>query len=377
MLRRVWRVLPLVGLCGCVSTQELFDDLQDKDPKLRKMAINRLGDRWDKLGDRKKEYKDALLAALNDPVPRVRARAAAWTPLRLGEAAVPHLLDALDDDDPYVSYNAASQLLYMGGISGIGKGDETALCGPLALRIAPALIRFLESPWGTRVGIEVSAAARELGAMGAGIPGAASSVVRVLPTEFSSFGSRTAEALHRLALSAPRSETKPLAKLLRRGYPRRRLGAAMALGWMGARAGEAVPDLVAALEDEDMWVQLSAAISLGRIGRGADTAVPALARLLDDEWDRFRKQAAFALWSGYREETLKRMADDGFRSALDRVLEEAGKCDDKASRVCAQIIKRGLAAHAKVRAEAAAKVGELRELREASGRVEGWRGGGR
>ena len=71
--------------------------------------------------------------------------------------------------------------------------------------------------------------------------------------------------------------------------------AAEAIGALGADAEEAVPDLVAALEDEAELVREDAARALGRVARGADSAVPALVRALDDPNALVREYAVESL----------------------------------------------------------------------------------
>jgi HEAT repeat protein len=68
-----------------------------------------------------------------------------------------------------------------------------------------------------------------------------------------------------------------------------------ALGKIGPDAAEAVPTLVAALNDPEDNVRQSAAEALGMIGPNAAPAVPALVAALNDPEDNVRQSAASAL----------------------------------------------------------------------------------
>jgi hypothetical protein len=84
-----------------------------------------------------------------------------------------------------------------------------------------------------------------------------------------------------------------------------RAWAAYALARLGASAGAALHDLVAAMHDADGGVRTAAASALGRLGPAASSAVPALVAALGDPaeigrnddglMERVRSTAAFAL----------------------------------------------------------------------------------
>jgi hypothetical protein len=57
---------------------------------------------------------------------------------------------------------------------------------------------------------------------------------------------------------------------------------ATGLGKMGAEAAAAVPDLIAALDDDDFWVSEYAIDALGAIGADAESAIPALIEKMKD-----------------------------------------------------------------------------------------------
>jgi HEAT repeat protein len=75
--------------------------------------------------------------------------------------------------------------------------------------------------------------------------------------------------------------------------PNMRYYAAQSLGQFGPEAQSAVPDLIAALKDEDKMVRMGAAYALGEI-RSPD-AVPALQEATKDPEKEVRDAAAFAL----------------------------------------------------------------------------------
>jgi hypothetical protein len=75
--------------------------------------------------------------------------------------------------------------------------------------------------------------------------------------------------------------------------PNMRYWAAQALGGFGKQAEPAVPDLAAALKDEDKTVRMGAAYALGEVG--SKDAEPALAEAGKDPEKEVREAAAFAL----------------------------------------------------------------------------------
>jgi len=74
-----------------------------------------------------------------------------------------------------------------------------------------------------------------------------------------------------------------------------RWGAAKALGIVGSDAKEAVPDLIEALQDKEARVRSSAAYGLGGIGHDAKDAIPDLSKALQDSDKDVRRHAAWAL----------------------------------------------------------------------------------
>jgi HEAT repeat protein len=105
-------------------------------------------------------------------------------------------------------------------------------------------------------------------------------------------------AVEMLSGLAPDS-IKPLRHALKTGKTAIvKANAADALGRIGPRPlgiGEAVPDLIAALKDEDALVRRQAAGALGRLGSRAKSALPALESLRQDADLGVRHLATFGI----------------------------------------------------------------------------------
>jgi TolB-like protein/Flp pilus assembly protein TadD len=82
-----------------------------------------------------------------------------------------------------------------------------------------------------------------------------------------------------------------LTDVLKRGKPHDRVDAFETIGQFGPKAVDAVPALIDALADKELWVQAQAAIALGKIGPAAETAIPALTAMPKDNfvWDEVIK----------------------------------------------------------------------------------------
>jgi HEAT repeat protein len=88
------------------------------------------------------------------------------------------------------------------------------------------------------------------------------------------------EAAAILAAIRPGATLRVLVRLLGHENADIRREAAWALGTIGPRSADAVPDLIAALGDKDPLVVPQAAWALGQIGPRAKDALPALEKLL-------------------------------------------------------------------------------------------------
>lgn len=91
-------------------------------------------------------------------------------------------------------------------------------------------------------------------------------------------------------------QIKPLIDVAaNRSNPRARLSAIRALGAFGPQAGDAVPVLIQALEDESWDGRDAAAEALGAIKQGTPEVIAALVRALQDPDERIRMAAARAM----------------------------------------------------------------------------------
>ena len=74
-----------------------------------------------------------------------------------------------------------------------------------------------------------------------------------------------------------------------------RAAAAWDLIYLGPAAKDAVPSLMAALEDDDLFVRLDAAAAFGHIGPEAALAIPALVQALTNQHRGVRFNSAYSL----------------------------------------------------------------------------------
>src|SRR5207245_11501197 len=74
-----------------------------------------------------------------------------------------------------------------------------------------------------------------------------------------------------------------------------RAAAAWDLLYLGPAAKDAVPSLIAALKDDDLFVRLDAAVAFGHIGPEAAPAIPALMKALTNRHPMVRLNSAYSL----------------------------------------------------------------------------------
>jgi len=281
----------------------------------------------------------AILKALASSGERERAEAA-WALGRLGPAAaaaVPGLVRALGDEHECVRAGAAQALGSLGPAARAALPQLLALVADprqsvrwRALEAAsklgadaasvPALVSALASP-DSYVRAGALWIQRELGPEArAALPALTAAAHDVHP------GVRAVavQALARVGQGDAASLAALVQALRGGGDADYRWKAARALGHLGPQAKEAVPGLVAAVDDENGHVRREAIIALGRIGPDAvAAAAPALMRVLEDPDRDIRQAAAMA---------LGRLQAEAARGALTRHLTD----EDEGVRAAAQ-----------------------------------------
>lgn len=218
-----------------------------------------------------------LIELLRDASPEVRWQAAdllgqAGPAERRDTAAKDALVRALQDDDPHVRAVAASSLSVLGD------------AGPAAI---PVLRDMLTT--GERL-----AALKALVRYGAEAEPAIPRLVDLLHDGDSEVRWRAAMTLGKIGPVA-RNAVPALVAALKDEDALVREHAAEALGDIGPDAKEAVPALTTALRDPDARVRRDAVRSLGQIGVAARSAAPAIRPLLNDKEERVRRAARAAL----------------------------------------------------------------------------------
>lgn len=290
---RDWAALAL----GSVSTDveevlpELMIALQDPNMFLRAAAATSLG----ALGSRAKPAVPQLVQALRDENGGVRCRAAVALG-RMGPMArdaVPTLLRLLEDRETSVSDAAALALEKI-----IGRPEPTAAFAaaargapaapePTTLVPPPLAKPRAEAPApppevsepvsqpSPSAPAESPAAPVDAEAVAARVRG----LMRGLGDEDGAVRWRAAVALGEMGAAAGEA-ARTLADALEDSVDTVRWEAAKALGKLGPAAREAVPGLAAALNESDEVLRSAAATALGQIGQAAQIAVPALIRCL-------------------------------------------------------------------------------------------------
>lgn len=285
---------------------DLIAALHHSQPASRGLAAKLLAQRRE-LGDGVTNALPALVGALRDGHPLVRARAAdALRALRLPqEKVIQGLTIALEDETALVRMAAAEALGELGRpaepvIAALQQRLADAdgfvrvaaakglwqLTGDLRLAV-PVLVAALNDPdahW------RASLALREIG------PAAAADAVPPLltrlRTEVAHRPSRTPQsAAMALACMGPKA-VPGLIELLREREPAVRVGAAVALAGHGSGAAAAVPALLGLLAEPDGECRLAATETLGAIGPPARDALPPLTVLAEVSTDLYQRSTA-------------------------------------------------------------------------------------
>jgi HEAT repeat protein len=258
----------------------------------------------------------ALIEALREENLLVR-RSAAEALRKIGDRSIPALVKALKDSDVKVRRNAINLLIIINyGWSGSSSQAKTAVpqlifllkdsdpdlrrsaadalenIGPEAKTAVPQLILLLKD---SDADVRRSAA-RALGNMGAEAKTVVPQLILLLKDSDAGVRSNAADVLGSIG-AASKTAVPQLILLLKDSDIFVRTSAISALRNMGAEVKAAVPQLILLLKDSDAGVRSNATYLLGNIGAEAKTAVPQLILLLKDSDKFVRSNAAIALGS--------------------------------------------------------------------------------
>ena len=272
---------------------------EDRDARLWAACI------LNKIGREAAEAVPALTKALDDDQVKVRL----YSARALGHmGAVPRetataLIETLDDQNRGVRHDAAATLLILGrkadalavlrralrdGDADVRRSAALAVgrAGPAGVALMPELVQTLrDKDWSVRIYAEKS-----LGKMG---PAAGEAVPRLVSQLKSARWMPEIEAcLEALRDIGPTVEgvVPALVWALTHDDKNARPHAAVALGRV--RAAEAVPDLIAALDDSYATTRMCSARALGEIGPPARRAIPRLTKLARDDEDGLTREVA-------------------------------------------------------------------------------------
>ncbi len=255
---------------------------------------------------------EAAVRALSEALQDSTAGNAAATALgKIGpaaRAAVPALIQAMKDADAQYAVIVALGRIgpdAQAAIPALIKAieDKGELVPPAAVeslaRIGPAAIPPLTAVLREGQPAVRMRAAETLGRIGSAAKAALPALSEALQDANASVRVEAAQALWRISRRTESLLPVLLEALKSDRQAAERAGNALvaiwALGAMEAEAELAVPNLIAALGDEDAVVRMLVASVLGQIGPGARSAVLALKRALADAKADVRATAAFAL----------------------------------------------------------------------------------
>lgn len=311
---------------------ELAEALGNTDPEVCKSAIQGVG----ALGPKAEKAAPALARLLNREEPQIR-RDAASALGRIGPAAVPLLLQALEDESPWARAGGAYALAMVHppekralpllikalkeqdravqeaaarALERLGAETKTELpaliealesassntftrvagavaaIGPEAKDAVPALTQKLRQ---SRNDFERRAAAKALGKIGPGAKAALPVIQEVIDAQHRVYDLRIAALVARKQIEPAETRSVPaLVEYINGSEARYRRAGLDALGQLGPLAEGAVPTLRKLLSGEDKSLRRSAVGVLGRMGAAAKEAVPDLCKLLDgDRHERY------------------------------------------------------------------------------------------
>jgi HEAT repeat protein len=213
-----------------------------------------------------------------------------------GKAAVPELIDALHDDDIKVRTTAGGALGRMGpealaAVPALRDGLEENIWMAKILEQmgAPAAVALGESLHDANPSVRFNAA-RALRYMGPLTKAALPALTAALRDSDAEVRSAVYVAIRQ---TGPEGRQVFIDALRQDGKAHSRAEIVAALGELGLEAAPAIPDLEAALRDEEL--RLPAIESLGKIGPAAKTTLPALEKSLKDKNPKARRATLHAM----------------------------------------------------------------------------------
>jgi outer membrane protein assembly factor BamB len=247
----------------------LVQALKAAEPSARAAAADKLLE----MGWQARPAVPDLLAALRDPAPAVREKAAAAL-ARVGAEAVPGLIHALQDDRVWRESHAAKALVRATGgtadpaaalldaaeADAAVREEAAALLARIGASAAPAVTKLLASDdrrvrwWAIGVLMEY----------GPGAKPATAELIRIARTGNQWFQAKAAQALGRIGPDA-RAAVPVLAAMLKHTWPDARAAAAEALAGIGQKTPDVLDALRAAAKDKDAKASAAAARALKKL----------------------------------------------------------------------------------------------------------------
>jgi len=286
------------------SVPTLIAALKDSDPKVRAAVAGS----FDSIGPDAEDAIPALVGAMYaDKNDLVRSRAA-FSLAKLGDAAIPSLVKALQDKDPEVRRQAAwaicnhvprlRELLPV--LMNAAKDEDADVRASVLSTMEivdsenPEVFKALLSCLNDPAAVVRRSCAYCFWRMGARAAQATEPLVKLLEDKDPGTRREAMNALIKIG-SLTSKHVPQLTKLLTDETWEVRSSAAEALGKIGAGAKPAIGALRGTLRDPHLQVRLYSAQALGRIGPEAKAAIPDLIKALKDDDDGVRTHAAQAL----------------------------------------------------------------------------------